>query len=303
MYHPYHDYADIHSHYYDPEIASLYHHRAPRVPISSKFSADFTEQTFNRGNTRLVDEAVYDDMSVERNIFDKQVDEIEKIEGTLAMGHDGVTDLFMDRFSTVINHDRSAQRDIPSEYYIYQHYEEYPSGYHTDHLYTPDHDGEHLVDHDLNVDHHEEHPVDHHVDPHYIDHTVDHYADAHYYGGQHVVDTPYMDHPYPGYLVDAPHQEHYQTYEHEPYHPTVYSHIPEHRPHNVHAPEHDLYNPHHDQHHSHDMLVHDTESALQHDLLAYDTEAALLHRQMAFDTEQAIAESPNHHYKPVFYNY
>ena len=105
MYHPYHDYADIHSHYYDPAIAEHFHYRVPRVPISSSFSADFTEQTFNRGKTRLIDEAVYEDMSVERKIFEKQLDEIEKLEGTLAMGHDGVTDLFMDRFTTEISRD------------------------------------------------------------------------------------------------------------------------------------------------------------------------------------------------------
>ena len=66
----YQPYADIHSHYADhPEYAEYYHHRAPRVPISSSFSADFVEQSFNRGKTRLIDEAVYEDMSIERNIY------------------------------------------------------------------------------------------------------------------------------------------------------------------------------------------------------------------------------------------
>ena len=67
MYQPY---ADIHSHYAEyPEYAEVFHLRAPRVPISSSFTADFTEQSFNRGKTRLIDEAVYEDTSIERNIF------------------------------------------------------------------------------------------------------------------------------------------------------------------------------------------------------------------------------------------
>ena len=89
------------------------------------------------------------------------MDEIEKIEGTLDMGHDGVADLFMDRFSTVIDRDQSALRDVPSEYYMYEHFDSYPSGEHYDYLYTPDHDGDHMLKYDLN---------DHHVeewDPHY----------------------------------------------------------------------------------------------------------------------------------------
>ena len=68
-------------------------------------SAVFSTSSFNRGSTRLIDEVVQHDMSLQRKIFDKTIDEIEKIEGTIDMGHDGVADLFMDRFSTVIDRD------------------------------------------------------------------------------------------------------------------------------------------------------------------------------------------------------
>ena len=99
-------------------------------------------------------------MSVERNIFSKEIDEVSKLDGTLREGHDGVMDLLLDRFSTVVDRDISALREIPSDFSIYQHFDEYPSGYHYDHLFKPDHDG-HLIDYDLN---HEliEHPAVHH---------------------------------------------------------------------------------------------------------------------------------------------
>ena len=115
-----HPAVEMHEHFkHVPEFAAYYEHKATRLPVSSTFTTDFNEQSFHRSGARLVDESVYEDYSIERNIFEKTVDEISKIEGTLSKDRDDITDLLMDRFSTVIDRDQSALREIPSDYFIY----------------------------------------------------------------------------------------------------------------------------------------------------------------------------------------
>jgi len=70
----------------------------------------------------------------------------------------------LDKFSTVIDRDRSAMREVPSDLHIYQHYEEYPSGLQVDRMLTPDHEGKHMLEYDLNQEHDLEHSADHEFD-------------------------------------------------------------------------------------------------------------------------------------------
>ena len=150
-------------------------------------------------------------MSVQRKIFEKTIDELEKIDGTLDMGHDGVADLFMDRFSTVIDRDQSAHREIPSEFYMYEHFDSFPSGEHYDYLYTPDFDGDHMLMYDLNEPSHEEdwephYDLDDHWEPYYDhdDHWESHLDFDDHWEPHH----DYDDHWEPHY----DHEDHWEPY-------------------------------------------------------------------------------------------